>query len=373
MSKKFSKLFGLFAVAVSVTAGCSALIDAKGNGIGAPCEITKPGVDPCRTDKGYFCTEVSDGFRCVFKDDTVEDGGTPDTSAPDTSVPDTGPGDSGKETGPVDSGPPPGTSGGPCEGAGTCLDPKDFCATAGDVDFLAAGSLCTSMCRKTTDCAAGEMCAASKAAAGVCVPKTLIGRGTGTAAVGATCATNNDCATGYCPDLKCRESCAATTDCGAGETCFQNVETFKKANGDTYQRRQGLCLPKGSRKDPTTTCTTDAECSSGICGTFKNAQGQTVNACAPSCGSIADCSGGACFTGPFLKAASLENVRICAGTSGTGATGSTCSTDDVCKEENCLQSTGTCGALCSRPSDCAGSRCRPQTNKSSIAVAVCAP
>ena len=65
MSKKFSKLFGLFAVAVSVTAGCSALIDAKGNGIGAPCEITKPGVDPCRTDKGYFCTEVSDGFAAL--------------------------------------------------------------------------------------------------------------------------------------------------------------------------------------------------------------------------------------------------------------------------------------------------------------------
>ncbi len=345
MSKNTSKIFALFAVGAAL-AGCSALIESKGNGIGAPCEITADGVDPCRTDKGYFCLKAvdGDGFRCALGREPAED------------------------TGPLDSGPPPGTSGGPCEAAGTCLDSKDFCATAGDVEFLIAGSLCTSMCRTTKDCAAGEMCAASKAAAGVCVPKALIGRGTGKVAVGTACTTNNDCASGYCPDTKCREACAATTDCGAGETCFQRQETFKKTNGtDSYPRRQGLCLPKGPGKDPGVTCASDGDCSSGVCADFR-----TGKKCAPSCGSLADCSG-ACFTGPYLNAGTLENVRICAAVSGAGDTGASCNADTACKEKNCLQSTERCGALCTRPSDCATSRCRVQTNKTSIPVAVCAP
>jgi hypothetical protein len=356
MSKNTSKIFALFAVGAAL-AGCSALIESKGNGIGAPCEITADGVDPCRTDKGYFCLKAvdGDGFRCALGREPAEDGGTPETSVADTGVPDTGPGDSGKETGPVDSGPPPDAGGnvaygGACTRDGDCA--TGVCGTARifpSPEVLAkVGGKCTQTCANSGDCPANSVCMISDSGANFCVAGAPVGRTSfGTGVAGAACTVDGNCRSGLCNGNKCFDTCTNTSSC-TGACKLSGYQNFFALSGAPNLPVYGFACVTGTGSATGATCTKDTDCASGLC--------DTDGKCTTTCEKDADC------TGPkscrFVVIDTLT-VPICTGATG-GANGTACGSGSSCKSNVCDVGANTCAAVCMSSKTCGnGKTCRP--------------
>jgi hypothetical protein len=353
MINKSSKMFGLFAVAVTVVAGCSALIESKGNGIGAHCEISSDGVDPCRIDKGYVCLEAvpGDGFRCALGRKPAEDSGPPETSVPDTSVPDTGPAlDAGKETGPAPDAGGNVAYGVACTRDGDCA--TGVCGTARifpSPEVLAkVGGKCTQACANSADCPTNSVCMISDSGANFCVAGASVGRTAfGSGGPGAACTVDANCRSGFCNGVKCFDTCTNNGSC-TGACTLSGYQNFFALSGAPNLPVYGFACVAGTGSATGATCTKDTDCASGLC--------DTDGKCTTTCEKDADC------TGPkscrFVVIDTLT-VPICTGATG-GANGTACGSGSSCKSNVCDVGANTCAAVCMSSKTCGnGKTCRP--------------
>jgi hypothetical protein len=200
------------------------------------------------------------------------------------------------------------TSAGTCDGAGTCNAGTSTSCGA----FTCGASSCAVTCGSNADCTAGSHCAA-----GVCVPQEINGT---------ACAATADCASGFCVDgVCCNTACT-----GSCQTCAatNSLGTCKAADAGTDPRAEcsatdpstcgddGFCDGAGAcRKHVAGTVCLAASCStatahaastcngSGACNVGANTSCGAYQcdaaglACAATCATDANCSGGFCAAG----------------------------------------------------------------------------
>jgi len=153
---------------------------------------------------------------------------------------------------------------------------------------------------------------------------------TAQAGIGASCDSDTDCSVNICRGLTC--GCTSDSDCGGGTRCFNRV-----------------CRLLADSE----TCTTGAECQSGLCAYSGR---QARNICyhpipqpnGATCDLHQHCASGFC---------DYNQNYTCQSKLGNGVGG--CGTDDTeCQSGHCCA--GTCGACCG-DNDCPGSRCYSNT------------
>ena len=219
-----------------------------------------------------------------------------------------------------------------CDGLGNCLPGPTLICTPFSCDPQSGG--CFDMCNGAAECDSGHSCNAS----GSC----------GTHLTGAACASNNDCASGFCSD----GVCCNTACLGACVTC--NVAG-----------RLGTCVPSDAgRPDPHGVCTDQGAASCGHDGTCDGAGG-----CA-NYSSGTQCLQPSCVGNHISRAATCDGMGTCTSPGiqdchpfrcvGDACTGS-CQTDNDCDTGiACLN--GSCGpkptgASCAAASECASYNC----------------
>ena len=198
--------------------------------------------------------------------------------------------------------------------AGVCAAPtstpgtKKECTTKTDCGNGGVGKICVQNtcqscggasgpcpCGGNADCASDQVCSA-----GACVAKAAV------------CRYASECDAGQsCVDGKCVKPCADDTACGANASC-----------------QKGFCQPK----PPTTTCTSDAQCSGA---TPKCLAGKCSAPCTSDtqCGAGNYCNQGACVVDTRPK-------PIC-----TAQDKSACSANQACVD-------GYCKYTCGKDDDC---------------------
>jgi hypothetical protein len=172
--------------------------------------------------------------------------------------------------------------------------------------------------------------------------------GGGTTPLNGACTANADCQSGLCFDFggqvgrMCAAACGSSQDCPSGFTCgaYRGAKTCLAARffqGATFTAAAGAM------------CSAGGDCRSGFCRGGRQ--------CVEVCDDDGDCPSGSCLWEEIVP----DNyLAACTGPGrGSGATGSSCRTDDDCQSGVCY-GTGICGDLCGSTADCpSGTVCAP--------------
>ena len=241
----------------------------------------------------------------------------------------------------------------PCSGASDCT--SGICAqspTVGQSLYAASGSFCTSPCCTSADCPAGAVCFGSGQGGNYCVNPSWLGRSTtlGGGHGGASCTTDAQCRSGLCGGNACADTCCSfagsATECAGGDACafgaFPGRVTFDHHFGGRCGTPSSIGLGYGA------SCNDSSQCAGGLC---------VSGGCTNPCHDPSECgAGSACQLG-------IESGDIyvaCFPWSATGAQGTGCSSDSVCKGDWCLD-TNVCSNACFTDADCvSGWHCTPQ-------------
>jgi hypothetical protein len=260
-----------------------------------------------------------------------------------------------------------------CDGGGSCKAATTTSCTAG---YACTPTSCTTKCAADGDCATGFFCSGT-----TCVAEL---------AVASACGRDRQCSSGHCADgfccdkpcagncEVCAKSLGATAD-GACTNAGAGTDPRNRCPADAGTcLRDGLCDGVGACRTFTpsgTTCatptcatatTTTSTCDgAGVCAQTMTscvpfACNPTGTACAGSCGTDADCSGGYCDAGicKVLKAlgAAATAGRECQ--SGLLADGVCCNAacDGICEACDLAATKGTCSAVAgnAKHGTCAG-------------------
>lgn len=222
----------------------------------------------------------------------------------------------------------------------------------------------------------------------------------GTQPVGSACSVNSQCVTAECrilgfPGGSCTKSCTTAADCPSGSTCG--------ADPNDSSGQQKVCLASCATAGTTAGCRTDYVCEK------RNTVGGG-GACSPKCNSPATCgvatscdprgfccgaNGYACCNGTTCDTGlSCDSTGYCkpsgggtdAGTGGTAAIGSPCTTHATCASNICVFQAnggspgcttgpcwpgGYCIADCTSAACPSGSSCSPYLASNSICVQNC--
>jgi hypothetical protein len=227
-----------------------------------------------------------------------------------------------------------------CDGRGNCVTPPDRSCSP----FLCGNSACLSSCTADTDCIP---------------PNTCVNNSCGKKSNGGQCTSGAQCSSGNCTEGVCCDS--ACSDATTGGLCVSC-----KVSG-----KEGTCSPvPDGQGDPKQRCQMSPAWA-GDCSNFGTCNGE--GACAPwaswwgcrqaTCtGDVftpaANCDGaGHCPTPPSAKCDPYQ----CSSTSPSCLT--TCTSDNDCVKETCLQTNNTCGTQlansqnCKANSDCVSGNC----------------
>lgn len=245
-----------------------------------------------------------------------------------------------------------------CNNASDCA--SHICAqslTVGASLYTAGGSrnFCTQSCCTSADCAPGAVCFASGQGGNYCVSPSWIGRlAPGTAPGGASCTTGSQCRSGLCTGGFCAETCCSfpnsAQQCGGDGQC--TFGAFPGSGFDTHFTAR--CGPVRGTYGFYASCTSDDQCQGGLCVNDGSSAGAF---CTNACRSDRDClPGAACL----LYEHGIDIYAACFPSNGTGAQGSTCSSDGQCVGYWC--GTGNkCTNICFTSAECInGWRCTPQ-------------
>jgi hypothetical protein len=162
-----------------------------------------------------------------------------------------------------------------CLAIGEPCTPADACT--GECAATRAGTICTRTCdaaRPLSGCPSGFWCAAHDACAGYCVPGAP-----GVLALGAGCATDEECASLHCASGACAPSCRPGEGlCFAGEVCGASA--------------CGTCVPPETAPGPRELgepCAAPADCASGACRSS-----ECTRPCGAGCPAGWSCEADAC-------------------------------------------------------------------------------
>jgi hypothetical protein len=250
-------------------------------------------------------------------------------------------------------------NGEPCGAAMECA--------GGRCESVGGARICVSDCDPTTtfgDCAFEFVCEADGCGTGRCIPGFP-----GGGANGAPCASDEDCASFRCADVRgtrrCARPCRADGDpCPSGEVC------------DGAETGCGACLPYALSPAPRplgAPCERGAQCASGMCGDERYCT-QPCDA-ARGCGAGFHCRGGACVRGELgLAGAECVTAEDCAAAapecvrsgaertcavpcdpSGTCAEGFVCGDTDAGRR--CVRPGATLGSPCAASEECRSGLC----------------
>jgi hypothetical protein len=260
-----------------------------------------------------------------------------------------------------------------------CLDPTTFggtgakecsrvCCAAGDCD-PDSSAVCW-----TPPSGGGSLCRAA-AEVDVATPGTV-------AALG-SCSQGSDCRSGRCDGQRCEDSCCSDTGCAPDGTCRLQGPPAQPALGFWCGTPPGTVVPYAQ-------CSSDQDCTSGLCLDF----GLAYPLCGMPCCSSDECSP---TSGLTLRCTLLDGphagVRACLPevAVGTGEVGTGCLPDSDCRSGMCVQLGGAssssassgaappsptggrlqCTDLCCSDSSCGDSSsevCRPAMVKGSWAL-----
>ncbi|MBO6933894.1 MAG: S1 family peptidase [Deltaproteobacteria bacterium] len=232
----------------------------------------------------------------------------------------------------------------PCENDTDCL--TGYCVDPGD-----GTQRCLSFCRGDRgDCLAGEVCVASAATCGACVPQDLFG---GPYGIGEPCSEDDECSSGYCFTDEgvsyCSRMCADDEACGEGFHCREMscVRGPREAIGGGCITNEdcgsGFCASAGGRSWCSAFCVGDDECPMGFSCTPVD---PSTSVCAPNlgltgdrCADNAECASGLCAMGTRAGSICTEE----------------CGPDNACSPGfECTRVDGGALALCLPPSSGGG-------------------
>ena len=258
---------------------------------------------------------------------------------------------------------PPAGGGGVCAPCGSGAD----CANGVCLRYPDGGTYCGADCASTSDCAAGDRCVGVSGAGNQCVrgpegSETCAAAPSGCtsdaecaasercnlathaceprssgggAAIGATCGTATDCASGLCLAGRCSQSCnwLDTRSCPAGFYC----------NGmATGTCDEGLCVAGSAGSAPMgAACSASTDCQSLLCD-----HGICTTPCIPS-GAVGCAAGYACQAGTSPGCGSCQQA---------GAMGDVCASSADCLSGLCATQAGGsfCTSLCDASRPCPG-------------------
>ena len=197
------------------------------------------------------------------------------------------------------------------------------------------GSVCSTSCCSTDQCAAGFICRATGNGASMCVKAADAGLTLGTKVVLAACNGGAECRSGVCVSGACSDVCCASPTCGASGSCSMR-------SGD----HDFVCRPSSATGSYNSSCSTSSTCKSGLC--------LYQSWCTKHCCTSADCSAeDRCET--TVVGGAL--VAFCqplnwSETVGTKLGGDGCGVDSDCRSGHCIS--GHCDDTCCKDSDCVG-------------------
>ena len=151
--------------------------------------------------------------------------------------------------------------------------------------------LCRQVCRRKTDCAAGEACRPlpGSASLGFC-------GSAGTSSVGESCSSARECVDGICVQGRCRPLCQNQTDCTSPDICGVALYNTSELDGRSATRLTTVCRPVGARQPIGGSCLlSPTEVDTGLCATEHcdlppwSAMATTAATCAPVCSGAGDC------------------------------------------------------------------------------------
>lgn len=141
----------------------------------------------------------------------------------------------------------------PCEVANDCATDGSFVCEieslttgGGNADLTVCKPRPADQCLSDADCAGGERCVASKTATDV--EFTCGTPNAGGGEVGATCATDADCAQNLCIGGTCSGPCQGLGDCASGQDYSCRVENVDLGNGNTDSAQ--ICVAPTTCDDP---------------------------------------------------------------------------------------------------------------------------
>jgi len=225
-------------------------------------------------------------------------------------------------------------SGGSCRD-GYCCDTT--CGSCRRCDGPGSGGTCAAFAGAATTGTEHDVCTGTKACdpAGVCKLKN-----------GQTCASGNECISGACVDGVC---CASACN-QACEVCNATPGTCTPAaKGSSGRSSCGVGTCNGTLRTCSTTCTTDADCSSlGYCsaGTCVTTLGDGT-----ACTRDRQCSKGACRDGVCCNSACEGPCNACA--TGTCAALPATTKPVACAGYACSGTSGACATSCTSDASCA--------------------
>ncbi len=248
-----------------------------------------------------------------------------------------------------------------CVNPADCTLPGNECAAGSRCDTTVDPHTCVTGgdCREI-GCSSGEIC---DEATGNCVSPSPLGT---------PCATDAECAEGYCAlqgalglspaDARvCAKACCSDADCSGDTICYASGTGAK------------MCIPAmlvGRQRGPGGTlaaCSDGSACASGFCGT-------DLGGCLGSCSAHADCgSGRSCAV--YRRADSRIQNACYSGTGGTNAAGF-CDSGSDCRFGICYEiafGEGLCSGPCGTTAECpSGLYCSWQDIESSF-IQLCYP
>lgn len=220
------------------------------------------------------------------------------------------------------------------------------------------GSVCTSPCCTSADCAApNTVCFGAGTGGSYCVPASALGRAkVGSVVAGGAC--NGDssvCRSGSCvgsPGV-CADTCCKETDCKTGSACQLIIP------GGTSPSISWNCVaPLGGTRVTGDFCSSSASCKSASC---------VASACRQPCSATADCPASPAQTCTYVSSRSMNQALICYANSdfppaNNRNVGTACSIADDCKSGVCDLDLAApvCASACRHDADCsAPNHCKP--------------
>lgn len=226
------------------------------------------------------------------------------------------------------------------------------CASRTCFDFEGTiGKRCIEACGKASECPTAFTCYDLHGAK-MCLSAELFNDATFAEGTGAYCESGLDCKSNFCPYAPglCVDTCARNADCGTSSDC-RWIE-------HTANEYISACAGTGGGLPGGTTCSSDADCQSGVC--------YGSGRCGDLCRSTANCTSNevcapvdysACLsaTTPCSRwSVNLVNacIRIDGGSIGSKSIGAPCSSASECKDGFCETTLGMCTGICTTDADC---------------------
>lgn len=237
-----------------------------------------------------------------------------------------------------------------CAANGDCV--SSVCFDLGGM----TGKRCVQSCGSSGDCPAQFTCY-DFAGGNMCLSHTLFSGATFTGGAGASCASSGQCHSNYCrrSDQICQQTCTTTADCSSGLCQWNEI---------VQHEFLATCVTTGTstRTPDGASCAQDDECQSGAC---------LSNKCQPLCASTSDCADGSTCVLADYSACTLELIGSCLAyrpnfvsvcavqMHGADPIGAPCSGFESCRSGLCHTGLGQCTDLCASDGSCPAShRCK---------------